>query len=422
MTKRIDERAYSDLFKLDTALQDGPNGVASSALKFALETRKFEIELYWERAKYFWTFIAATLAGFAVVQKLNPDDRTTFLSVILSCLGVLFSLAWYLVNRGSKLWQENWENHVALLEEKVHGPLLKTILVREQRWTPKSFLIGPARYSVSGINQIVSLFVTLFWAFLVYYACPKPIVWSWDAIDWTLARPILLTLGACVFLLWWGRSDFRGEKNSQPDQPKADHLLKAMQYTTAIDRRSDLSITVEGPVNATAYDAIVRAWNLTVKARALCPHSGDTAVGLIGYVSPPWYRDRGAVYFVDLAQKLTLGDVRELNEIGTFINRSFVISMAAILEAYGVVPYQTDPDRSRKGGNHVQLVKWLRNRFAHGHWDFDAGNKVHAETRDLLASLFPEAAAKADGFVVSIDEILEPLKDGVLEYIRATPR
>ena len=34
------------------------------ALDHALDIRKFEIELYWKRAAYFWTFIAATLAGY----------------------------------------------------------------------------------------------------------------------------------------------------------------------------------------------------------------------------------------------------------------------------------------------------------------------------------------------------------------------
>lgn len=34
------------------------------ALAYALDIRKFEIDLYWKRASYFWTFIAATFAGF----------------------------------------------------------------------------------------------------------------------------------------------------------------------------------------------------------------------------------------------------------------------------------------------------------------------------------------------------------------------
>jgi len=172
-------------------------------------------------------------------------------------------------------------------------------------------------------------------------------------------------------------------------------------------------------VNQAAYDAVEQAWTLTVKARALCPYTDDSAVGIEGYQSPSWYRQHGAVYFVNLAQPLKREDVRELNEIGVFINRSFVISMAAILEALDVVPYGQSPDRSKAGGDHAQLTKWLRHRFAHGRWEFDKADRHHLETRALLEALFPAGATKGTGFVISIDEILEPLKDGVLEYIRA---
>jgi hypothetical protein len=173
-------------------------------------------------------------------------------------------------------------------------------------------------------------------------------------------------------------------------------------------------------MNQAAHNAVEKLWTLTVKTRALCPHADDSAVGLSGYISPPWYLDRGAIYFVNLAQPLTIADVHELREIGAFVNRSFLISLAALLEEHGVVPYRADPDRSKNGGDHVQLVKWLRNRFAHGHWEYDASDPKHVETRQLLETLFPDACRKDPGFAVPIDDVLEPLKDGALSYIRAT--
>ena len=173
-------------------------------------------------------------------------------------------------------------------------------------------------------------------------------------------------------------------------------------------------------MNQSAIDAIEQAWTLTVKARALCPYSDQSAIGMEGYISPGWYKSHGAIYFVNLAKPLTAEDVNELNQIGSFVNRSFVISMAAILEATGVVPYRDNPDRAKPGGDHVQLTKWLRNRFAHGEWAYDGMNTQHVETRRLLEKLFPKAASGGSGFITSIDTILEPLKDGVLSYIRAT--
>ena len=178
--------------------------------------------------------------------------------------------------------------------------------------------------------------------------------------------------------------------------------------------------SAEDAVNKAAYDAVGQIWALTVKARALCPYTTTSAaVGATGYISPGWYRARGAVYFVNLAEPLKHDDVEELNEIASFVNRSFVISMAAVLEAYGVVPYKHKVDLPKDGAKHVQLTRWLRNRFAHGQWEYDPGNSKHVETRELLEELFSEEAAKGSGFVISIDKILEPLKDGVLAYIRS---
>ncbi len=173
-------------------------------------------------------------------------------------------------------------------------------------------------------------------------------------------------------------------------------------------------------MNQTAHDAIGEVWTLTIKTRALCPYTDKSAIGIKGYISPGWYQAHGAVYFVNLAEPLTDSDVKELNQIGGFVNRSFVIAMASILEANGVVPYRSNPDRTKPGGDHAQLTKWLRNRFAHGEWVYDANNSKHVETRELLEKLFPNGAAGGPGFITSIDSILEPLKDGVLLYIQST--
>lgn len=141
-------------------LRDFSGKIRGKALEQALDIRKFEIELYWKRATYFWTFIAASLAGFGAIQISTAPSKAD-LSVILSCLGIVFSIGWLCVNRGSKHWQENWENHVDMLEDEKVGPLYKVVLTRARpkggrEWT-QHFLNGPSQISVSKINQIISL-------------------------------------------------------------------------------------------------------------------------------------------------------------------------------------------------------------------------------------------------------------------------
>ncbi|EIS6474434.1 hypothetical protein L0C72_001334 [Salmonella enterica] len=149
--------------------------INNNALQQALDIRKYEIDHYWKRATYFWTFIAATLAGFVAIQTSSSTAKTD-LSVLLCSLGIVFSFGWLCVNRGSKYWQENWEKHVDMLEDNINGPLYKVVLSRAR---PKGIkevsvhlLTGPSPISVSKINQIISLFITIVWIGLLMYSLP----------------------------------------------------------------------------------------------------------------------------------------------------------------------------------------------------------------------------------------------------------
>src|SRR5277367_3518599 len=108
VSKRISEEDYKADFA-DIAKK-------RKALEYALDIRKFEIDLYWKRATYFWAFIAAAFAGYGLTYK-TAADLEPWLSTVFSSLGLVFSVAWHLVNRGSKFWQNNWERHVDLLED-----------------------------------------------------------------------------------------------------------------------------------------------------------------------------------------------------------------------------------------------------------------------------------------------------------------
>ena len=146
------------------------------------DIRKFEIDMYWKRASYFWTIIAVTFTGFFALSATNDFPYKNISLLLLSSMGMVFTFSWFLVNRGSKYWQENWENHLDLMEDQVTGPLYKTVLERPTKDELKSiktdgnepkvdkidkYFTGPEKFSVSKINQWVALYTLTIWFILL---------------------------------------------------------------------------------------------------------------------------------------------------------------------------------------------------------------------------------------------------------------
>lgn len=184
------------------------------ALKEAQEIRKFEIELYWKRTGFFWAFITIIYtAFFHVLCKYIecPCKYTVFVPAIsaLSGLGFFFSVAWHMVNKGSKFWQKNWEAHVSLLERSEIGPLYDVYLNPQKTgsrfWPTKEF-----DFSVTKVNM---------WASAVMFFCSLSgcvgimvwlILYKEACLVLTLAPcAILVLLAIIIFFFQQGNSDVK---------------------------------------------------------------------------------------------------------------------------------------------------------------------------------------------------------------------
>jgi hypothetical protein len=154
LKKRYDE--YMKPYKWDLPKR-------KAALKNAFDTRKFEIDLYWKRTAYFWVFISAIFIAY--YQVITSHDlcspKKEIFPLALAALGVFVSCCWFCVNKGSKYWQENWEKHVALLEDDIIGPLHKTTLNESNDCS--CCVLKAKRFSVSKINQLLSFVTILIW-------------------------------------------------------------------------------------------------------------------------------------------------------------------------------------------------------------------------------------------------------------------
>ena len=204
-----------DKYRKNFEIDKSDSKKAERALDAALDIRKFEIELYWKRAAYFWTLIAVAFAGhFSILSSryLKEYEKSTY-AFMIAVIGFVFTFAWFLANKGSKFWQENWENHVDMLEDAVIGPLYKTILHRPADNDGSRFrrffqaFTQPAAFSVSGINAWISLFSLGIWLLLLVKAAAFDLD---SALDGYKSVSAFLGLMMCLLMRGFGRT-YTGE-------------------------------------------------------------------------------------------------------------------------------------------------------------------------------------------------------------------
>jgi hypothetical protein len=165
----------------------------------AHEIRKFEIELYWKRATYFWAFQLVAFTALGLLFKAG--DQYSQRLIIPGSIGVITGFAGYLTARGSKFWQENWEKHIDVLEQETKERLTQVIIGTR-----------PPQFSVSRTNQSLLLLLTYGWGVLLLIAAiPQAVEFLISLCP--LYRGIgvlILVMLACGWMWWSNRTYLTG--------------------------------------------------------------------------------------------------------------------------------------------------------------------------------------------------------------------
>ncbi|MEO6731294.1 MAG: hypothetical protein ABIN01_08750 [Ferruginibacter sp.] len=164
MQKYVDTiKEVKDLFsKRDTLNEEVDRKKMQKALDHSYDMWKFENDLYWKRATYFWGGLVVSFTAYFLLADSKFSDRPDLIMLVNS-IGLVFSFGWYLVNRGSKYWQNNWLFIIGCLEEMLASPI--SGLKRKQKH-PRYHPIGAYPFSVTKIHQIIACFITLIWVLL----------------------------------------------------------------------------------------------------------------------------------------------------------------------------------------------------------------------------------------------------------------
>lgn len=145
--------------------------------------RDFEIDHVWQRAVFLSAFLLACYAGygsvivgFATADKVNVSFRLiNAICFFISFIGLLLSLVWIMMAKGSKAWYEHYESAIEAFESNCTGafdPSCRQRVLLAEKTVPgfeipstSSWLWNTkgGAYSVAKINIVIGHLSTLVW-------------------------------------------------------------------------------------------------------------------------------------------------------------------------------------------------------------------------------------------------------------------
>lgn len=138
----------------------------------ANDCRKFETTFFWQRGTYYWAFILASFtAHFACLGNFFDEKAISFSAIknlpdfslltlaVTAFFCFFFSWSWVIVNKGSRFWQQNWENHIDALEKEAVGHLFRIVMNEHntENCSPRILSCKPYRYSLAKTTQMTGI-------------------------------------------------------------------------------------------------------------------------------------------------------------------------------------------------------------------------------------------------------------------------
>lgn len=147
--------------------------------------RDFELSNLWQRSIFLSAFLVLCFTGYGAVlikipDYLEPKNSNSylfinFISFVISLLGIVFSILWIKMGKGSKAWYENYERAILAMERnekysskpasKIGGFNYKNLPGYEKSKFNNNILSGEAgEYSVSKINIAIGQVFLIVWS------------------------------------------------------------------------------------------------------------------------------------------------------------------------------------------------------------------------------------------------------------------
>jgi len=160
-------------------------------------------------------------------------------------------------------------------------------------------------------------------------------------------------------------------------------------------------------------------WQNFMICRAHFPAVDDTTIGHTEVKTAPFYEKYGLEIYFSFGEPLTKDRQSKINDIGHWINQNFVIRLYALLESHHVLSKEINIDFKIDGSDDVDLIRRLRNYFAHSSGKYDPSNYRHVETLEKMGEYLDKEIQGIQDFPLPINTLLEPLFNGCKRYVEA---
>ena len=165
-----------------------------------------------------------------------------------------------------------------------------------------------------------------------------------------------------------------------------------------------------------------QGWKL-LSTRAVFPYMKEDMIGEKRWRTAPLYRHYGLDISFTFAEPLTAESIREMNEIGYWINQNYVIRLFALLQSHNIVSETKSINQELPGHEEIDILRRLRNAFAHtaGWYHNEDAEERHLRNRIIEHFSLKEANHPASGrmFPIPIDEVLIPLTEDCKRYVES---
>jgi hypothetical protein len=160
-------------------------------------------------------------------DKCNSDN---FYPLLISCFGFICSVAWSLANRGSKYWQENWENIIVHIENgnKEIGFLFSRVqpegikIKQEKSYKYLELWLKKRQFSVSKLSIAISDVLIIIWLLIIFKH--TEVFNYFDKINYAVLFVVLIFVVLMIFTTAGTKNtSFKDDELYKGHKPKNNH-------------------------------------------------------------------------------------------------------------------------------------------------------------------------------------------------------